>query len=71
MGIRRVFFMTRVVKQWNRLPRSVVEAPFLETVKVRLDGALGSRHLAVGVPVHCRRARLDGLKRSLPTQTIL
>jgi len=29
-----------VVKHWNRLPRAVVDALFLETFKVRLDGAL-------------------------------
>ena len=28
------------MKHWNRLPRDVVDAPSLETFKVRLDGAL-------------------------------
>jgi len=29
-----------VVKHWNRLPREVVDAPPLETLKVMLDEAL-------------------------------
>jgi len=32
----------RVVKHWNRLPREVVDAPPLETSRVRLDGALSN-----------------------------
>ena len=32
----------RVVKHWQRLPTEVVDAPSLETFKVRLDGALSS-----------------------------
>ncbi|KFP50550.1 hypothetical protein N323_03853, partial [Cathartes aura] len=32
----------RAVKRWNRLPREVVDAPFLEIFKVRLDGALSN-----------------------------
>jgi len=31
-----------MVKHWHRLPREVVNAPSLETFKVRLDGALSN-----------------------------
>jgi len=40
------------VRQWNRLPRDVVDALSLETFKARLDQALGNP-IAVHVPVHC------------------
>ena len=30
--------MIRVVMHWHRLPREVVDAPSLETLKVRLEG---------------------------------
>ena len=42
MDIRKKFFMLRVVRQWNMLPREVVDAPPLELFKVRLDGALSN-----------------------------
>jgi len=32
----------RLVKHWSRLPRKVVEAPSLETFKIRVDGALSN-----------------------------
>jgi len=34
--------MIRVVKHWHRLSREVVGAPFLETLKIRLAGALST-----------------------------
>jgi len=42
LDIRKKFFPVRVVKHWKELPRGVVDAPCLETPKVRLDRALSS-----------------------------
>ena len=42
LDIRKKFFMLRVVRHWPRLLREVVNAPSLETSKVRLDGALSN-----------------------------
>ncbi|KFQ35605.1 hypothetical protein N331_02142, partial [Merops nubicus] len=42
LDIRKKLFSRRVVDPWNRLPRQVVEAPFLGTFKIRLDEALSS-----------------------------
>lgn len=53
------------MKQWHRLPGDVMDAPCLETPKVRLDGAVNTDG-PVGVPVHCRVVALDGLESSLP-----
>jgi len=39
---RKKFFTMRLVKHWNRFCREVVDAPFLGTFKVRLDGALSN-----------------------------
>jgi len=35
-------FLTRAVKHWHRLPRDMVDAPSLETFRVRIDEALSS-----------------------------
>jgi len=40
--VRKKFFTVRVVKQWHRLPGEVVDAPSLETLKIRLDRALSN-----------------------------
>ena len=34
--------MMKVARHWNRLPREVVDAPPLETFKIRVDGALSN-----------------------------
>ena len=41
-GYKNRFFMMRVVKHCRRLPREVLGAPSLETLKARLDGALSN-----------------------------
>lgn len=38
----RVIFTLRVVEQWNRLPKKVVESPSLEILKACLDVILCS-----------------------------
>jgi len=61
----------REVNHWHRLPREVVDAPSLETVKAMLDGALSNLIQLKMSLLTAGGVGLDGLKRSLPTQTTL
>jgi len=38
LDIRKGIFTIRAMRHWHRLPREVVDAPSLETAKVRLEG---------------------------------
>jgi len=58
------------VRPWHRLPREAVDAPSLEVLKARLDGALGSLGWwEVSLPM--AGGGTGWALRLLPTQTIL
>ena len=42
LDIWKKFFTVKIVKHWNKLPSEVVDAPSLEMLKARLDGALSN-----------------------------
>ncbi|KFQ76243.1 hypothetical protein N337_10077, partial [Phoenicopterus ruber ruber] len=42
LDTRKKFLTLRVVRHWNRLPKEVLDAPSLEVLEARLDGALSN-----------------------------
>ena len=52
--MKKECFIMRVVRDWKRLPRQVVDAPSLEGFKESLDGALSKCDLVKDVPAHGR-----------------
>ena len=42
LDIRKKFFTVRMVILWNGLPSEAVDAPSLEALKARLDGAVSN-----------------------------
>jgi len=42
LDIRKKFFIVRVVRHWNRLPREVVDVPSLDVFKARLAWTLSN-----------------------------
>jgi len=42
LDMRKKFFTVKVVRHCNSLPREVVDAPSLEVLKPKLDGALSN-----------------------------
>ena len=59
--VRKKLFIQKVVRQWNRLPREVVDIPSLEAFTARLGWDPGQPHLVAGNPAHSRKLEMDDL----------
>ena len=51
LDCRRKFFSTRIINQWNALPKTVAEAPSLNSFKGRLDRFLSSQMYSISFPL--------------------
>jgi len=65
LNTRKTFFTVRVVRDWNRLPRVVVNTASLEALKTRLDGDCEKPGLAGGVQAYSSGLELHDLKGPL------
>jgi len=70
LDIRKHFFIERVFKHWNRLPREVINAPSLLVFKRNLDSALNNMLELLVSPELVRQLGLDDHCRSLPTEIV-
>lgn len=61
LDIRKKIFTVKVVKHWHTLPKDRVDAPSLETLRVRLDGALSNLLMLKMFLLICRELELDDL----------
>ncbi|KAJ7404553.1 hypothetical protein BTVI_71952 [Pitangus sulphuratus] len=57
LDVTKKFFTQGVVKDWNTLPREVVDGPFLEVFKTRLNWALSILvYRMTTLPIYGRRS---------------
>ena len=57
LDVRKKFFTERAVKHMNRLPMEIVDALYLDALKTKLDGDLGS--LILWVAIQPRQGELE------------
>jgi len=60
LGIKKKFFTTRMLKQWNRLPRDIVDGgPIPGNIEGQTGWGSKQPGLVEDIPAYCRDAGLD------------
>lgn len=60
---RKKIFTVRMVRHWTRFPREVVDKPFLELFKAKLEGTVQPA-LVEGIPAHSREDEIRWSSKS-------